>query len=365
MKERYRLFQNHARGGGYYLQDNVTRKQESLRTKDEITAKRLLQARNESHRVPAVNLQIARAYVTAADPTMVTRTWKEVMETVVTQKHGETQRRWSVAVKDEAYGLIRNKPLLETTSHDLLKVMTDGTVSTNVYLRRLHNFALDMDWLLKSIIPKRQWPKVIHGKKRAVTLEEHRRILERETNPERNAFYQLLWYLGGSQTDIATLSAEDIDWNDCTIGYERKKLEGRGQKPPLIHFGNEVALILRALPQRGPLFPYLFWVRPSDRATEFKQRCAGLKIHGVTLHSYRYAWAERARKCGYPQRFAQEALGHNSKAVHWAYAKKAEVKVPSLDAWESSFREKAISFPTPQVKGSTTVSEDERKSAVG
>jgi len=43
----------------------------------------------------------------------------------------------------------------------------------------------------------------------------------------------------------------------------------------------------------------------------------------VTLHSYRYAWAERAKTCGYPERFAQEALGHNSKAVHRAYAKRA------------------------------------------
>ena len=34
------------------------------------------------------------------------------------------------------------------------------------------------------------------------------------------------------------------------------------------------------------------------------------------------AWAERAKTCGYPERFAQAALGHNSKAVHRAYAKK-------------------------------------------
>jgi integrase len=46
-----------------------------------------------------------------------------------------------------------------------------------------------------------------------------------------------------------------------------------------------------------------------------------LKIQGVTLHSYRYAWAERARTAGYPERFAQEALGHNPKAVHRAYPK--------------------------------------------
>jgi hypothetical protein len=47
--------------------------------------------------------------------------------------------------------------------------------------------------------------------------------------------------------------------------------------------------------------------------------------------------AERALKCGYPERFAQQALGHNSKAVHHAYSKHAEVTVPSLDDWEKEW----------------------------
>jgi hypothetical protein len=34
------------------------------------------------------------------------------------------------------------------------------------------------------------------------------------------------------------------------------------------------------------------------------------------------------------QQFAQEALGHNSKAVHWAYAKRALMKIPSLEEYE-------------------------------
>jgi integrase len=84
----------------------------------------------------------------------------------------------------------------------------------------------------------------------------------------------------------------------------------------------------------GPLFPYLRTVRAGDRATEFHQRCVGLNIKGVTLHSYRYAWAERAKTAGYPERFAQEALGHNSNAVHRAYARKAKVELPSLGEYE-------------------------------
>ena len=61
----------------------------------------------------------------------------------------------------------------------------------------------------------------------------------------------------------------------------------------------------------------------------------------MSLHSYRYAWAERALKCGYPERFAQQALGHNSKAVHHAYSKRAEVTVPSLEDWEREWRERS------------------------
>jgi len=50
------------------------------------------------------------------------------------------------------------------------------------------------------------------------------------------------------------------------------------------------------------------------------QRCQQLQIQRVTLHSYRDACAERAKMAGYLERFAREALGHNSKAVHRAYA---------------------------------------------
>jgi integrase len=90
-------------------------------------------------------------------------------------------------------------------------------------------------------------------------------------------------------------------------------------------------------------------VRPGDRATEFKQRCEGLSIKGVTLHSYRYAWEERALKCGYPERFAQQALGHNSKAVHHAYSKHAEVTVPSLDDWEKQWQKNPQELQKPKL----------------
>ena len=104
--------------------------------------------------------------------------------------------------------------------------------------------------------------------------------------------------------------------------------------PVIVHFGAEALNLFKDLPAEGVLFPYLPSVRANDRATEFRSRCRQLGINGVTLHSYRYAWAERAKTVGYPERFAQEALGHNSKAVHRAYAKRALMKIPSFEDYE-------------------------------
>jgi integrase len=73
-------------------------------------------------------------------------------------------------------------------------------------------------------------------------------------------------------------------------------------------------------------------------------------IKGVTLHSYRYAWAERAKTYGYPERFAQEALGHNSKAVHRAYAKNAQVVIPTLESYEIKLAGGADILPMPEVR---------------
>ena len=149
-------------------------------------------------------------------------------------------------------------------------------------------------------------------------------------NVERKVFYQLCWHLGGSQGDIAALKGEDVDWENSTVSFTRKKTG----VPVIVRLGSEALNLLKDLPAEGPLLPYLAGLRAGDRATEFRSRCRQLNIHGVTLHSYRYAWAERALKCGYPERFAMENLGHNSKAVHRAYAKRALMKLPSLEEYE-------------------------------
>ncbi len=67
----------------------------------------------------------------------------------------------------------------------------------------------------------------------------------------------------------------------------------------------------------------------------FIKRLKTVQLSGISLHSYRYAWAERAKTVGMPERYAQQALGHSSKAFARAYSKKALVVVPSLEQYEA------------------------------
>ena len=336
MKTRFRLIHRGERGNKFYCVDSETGKRFSLKTKDRDAAEQIVLAKNQSLRQPTLNLQIAKAYLAGTDNGVTTRTWRNAIETLTDTKQAANKERWLRVAKDRALAPLLPLVIIETKGEALLNAMHAGTISTNVFLRRLHNFCVDMNWLPWPLIPKRQWPAVKFKDKRAVTLEEHQRIIAAEVNPERKMLYQLCWHLGASQGDIANLKGEDVDWQDGTVSFTRKKTG----VPVIVHLGGEALNLFKDLPAEGPLFPYLSRVRAGDRATEFGQRCHQLDIKGVTLHSYRYAWAERAKTVGYPERFAQEALGHNSKAVHRAYAKRALMKLPSLEDYEHRAAEK-------------------------
>jgi integrase len=328
MKQRFILFR---RAGVFYSEDTATHKQTSLRTKDQAEAITLVNTKNEATRQPAMNLQIAQVYLQYGDPALAARTWQHVMEQIVSLKTGPTQERWKHAAADKAFDLIRNRKLMETGAEHFLAVLKSGSVSTNVYLRRAHNFAIGMHWLPWPVLPKLQWPPVRFKAKRAITIEEHARIIDRERNPELRAFYELLWHLGGSQSDVANLTAGDVQWPNRTISFQRCKTK----VPVVITFGEEAAAVLQSLPRFGPLFPWLSGLHEKHRAKHFIKRLNTLGIAGVSLHSYRYAWAERAKVAGMPERFAQQALGHSSKAFARAYSKNAKVIVPSLEEYEA------------------------------
>lgn len=332
MNNRYRLFRRNHRGGIYYCVDKTTGKRTSLDTSDTNEAQNLIAAKNQAHQQPALNMQMARAYLSACDPAWTKRTWQDVINEIQTHGRDSTKDRYQRGFESTAYDNIRQKKLIETTAEDFLTLLKCDQVSIGHYLRRLHNLALGLGWLAVPVLAPRFWPKPKPKPKRGITADEQQRILEAEKNPERNLFYQLLWEIGASQSDAAGLTSENIDWQTRTLSYHRVKTGELAQ----MSIGKKLEVILNHLPTEGLLFPTIGKSEAKFRAAEFKRRCRLLEIKGVSLHSYRYAWAERAKVAGMPERFAQAALGHNSKAVHRAYAKQALVKIPSLQEYEGA-----------------------------
>lgn len=335
VQQKYRLYRRS--NGKFYWQENDSPKQGALRTSDRREAEKLLNAMNEAQRQPVLNLSIARAYLAAHDPQMASRTWRIVMDEMATHGIPSTQERCGRAFRSKGYNPIREKPLVQTTAADLLAILHANGNSIGHYLRRLHNLAVDLGWIAWPILSKRAWPKIRSKSKRAITAEEHEAVIASERNVERKAYYEVLYETGAAQTDCANLSGEDVDWKAGVLIYRRQKL-GPFSEPAQLTLGRRLRALLEVLPRSGPLFPNITRTCAKARAAEFRRRCRIAAVSGVTLHSYRHAWAQRAKACGYPERFAQAALGHASRAVHEAYSRSAVVICPPLERFEQSCR---------------------------
>ena len=349
MQHRYRMYR---RGrGSFYVKDRVTGKAESLGTADRAQAQHLLAARNQAVIQPQLNRAMARTYLMAKSPELVTRTWAEVMEHYVQGGVESTRERKERAFASRPFAMLRTLSLLDTEAIHLLAVLEHKKAgnSTHHYLRRIHNYALHLGWLLTPVMADAAWPQIRSKKFSAITEEEHIRIVEREGNVERKLYYQLLWETGGSQSDIANLEWSRIDLRNRTIRFTRQKLEGKGNSgSSSLRIGPHVEAILEQLPQTGALFPKIKLELAKHRAGEFRRRCRTLKIEGRTLHSYRYAWAQRAKAAGMPERDAMNHLGHKSRAIHAAYSGAADVAVLPLEYYEEQQAKKIIEFTEGQ-----------------
>jgi len=348
MQDKYRLYRRSNRAQGtFYAQNCETGARESLGTKRKAEAEKLLRAKNEAAEQPAFNREMAKVYLRAQDPVFCGRTWQDVATLIDTAYEGATKKRFAKFVKSAPMGALRKIRLVDTTADDMLAVLTHerAGVSTNVQLRILHNRALDLGWLLHPALSRKAWPKLKYRKRRGIIDDEHQRILAVTERQDFRLFLELLWETGGSQTDIASLRAEDVDWQNRRIFYERVKLEHRSQGRACIAIGMKLEHILKALPSSGPLFPRLIKQSEGTRAAIFWKRRRDAKVEiGVVLHSYRYAWAERAQKAGMPEREAMAHLGHGSKAVHRAYARSADRVTLPLEHYEAIRDAKMISL---------------------
>lgn len=344
MQQRYRMFRRS--GGNFYVRDKVTGKSESLETSEKAAALQLMVAKNQAVAQPQLNRNMAKAYLSARSPELMTRKWAEVMEHYVKSGVESTQDRKERAFKSRPFAMFRTLPLLDTEAIHVLAVLEHKKAgnSTHHYMRRLHNFALNLGWLLMPIIPEAAWPTVRKKKFTAITEGEHQKIIDREKNAERRLYFQMLWETGGSQSDIANLSWDDIDLRAETIYFARAKLAGKDCGASLLRIGPRLRAILSRLPQTGSLFPTIQEQPSKNRAGYFRKACIACNIKGRTLHSYRYSWAQRARVAGMPEREAMNHLGHKSRAIHAAYAGGAQVAVMPLEFYESNYQSKILQF---------------------
>jgi hypothetical protein len=148
MKNRFRLYR---RNGVYYAQDSCTGKQKSLRTVRRFEAEQLLHARNTAVQQPILNLELAKASLTAADPKMAQRTWRDVMREYATHGRETSQERSSRMAMSPTLDAIRDRKLIEPTSEDLLELLRRGGAATNNYMRRYHNLARSLQMVLISL----------------------------------------------------------------------------------------------------------------------------------------------------------------------------------------------------------------------
>jgi integrase len=218
---------------------------------------------------------MAKVYLSAQSPEFLTRTWGQLIELVAQGYQGATANRWRKFAASVPLKILQNLPLYQTEAVHFLAVLDHkkAGVSTNVWLRILHNRALDLGWLLSPVLKKRLWPKVKYKSRRAITAEEHAKVLGSENLEDYAQFFRLLWETGGSQTDIANLRAEDIDWTNHRLYYSRKKLANRGGGRAALAIGEGLKAVLQQLPSSGPLFPRIRLLGENERASHFYKVC--------------------------------------------------------------------------------------------
>jgi len=114
MKTRFRLIHRGERGRQFYCVDSETGKRWSLKTKDRDAAEQIVLAKNQALRQPALNLQIAKAYLAGTDNGVTTRTWQHAIESLTNTKLGANKERWERVVKDAALMPLLPLVIIET-----------------------------------------------------------------------------------------------------------------------------------------------------------------------------------------------------------------------------------------------------------
>lgn len=258
---------------------------------------------------------------------MTGQTWDRLIAIFAAVGKPQTKQRKLHEFRKERWDRLKSLPVVATTATDFLDVLNEGGQMTRQYLSSLQTLAIEIGAISHVILPRKFWPKIARKPCRAITLDEHRMLRTNIHSIRWRLFLELLWETGAAQSDAANFRIEQI--LEGIITYKRMKTGQRAAQylsPELVH--DLKAVIIGR--KEGVILPNIAKLDSKDRASIFRRACKRCDIAGVTLHSYRYAWAERAFEAGVPERLAMVALGHNSAAIHRAYAKNAKIVAPSL-----------------------------------
>ena len=328
-KKKYYLFK---RQGCYYLQ-NKDGKQTSLRTKDQREAEKILAslvATNGS--AAAVVRKQALMMLRENDPQYFGRSWGQLFDKYIARCELPNQReRLRRSLESPVLRSIRAEQIVATDPDAFMESILRLKRSIRYHVQLAYRYGIKINWVSRDLIAADLWPEVRWKNFRAITEEEHRRLCETVEDPERRNYYELCWHIGASQGDAAKLEASNIDWGRKLLVFRRAKLKPESP-PAMIRIGPALEELLKRLPHQGSLFPKISKEKTNRRSGDFWRRCRRLGFPpGCVLHSYRYAWIQRAAQVGMPERYAMAMMGHQSRIIHQSYAEKAVIECPSLE----------------------------------
>jgi integrase len=169
-----------------------------------------------------------------------------------------------------------------------------------------------------------------------ITGEEFVRLLEAAT-PQFRIILRLLWLTGCRPSEVARLTAEDIDLHQNIVRVQQHKTAKKGKRRT-IYLCEAAAELLRGLIERHPSGPILsnrLGNRWEWRSWGYAMRatCRRAGLEGKILYGFRHTFATTALEAGVSDAQTAALLGHSgTKTLHQHYSHLGRNKAVLLDA---------------------------------
>jgi hypothetical protein len=371
----YKLKKRNDKGGVYYIIDKATGKSRSSKTTDKHQAEAFARVQYDltDDTNVAFHKKTAEMHLAKCNPEWTINTWDMVINSmkkaprgqVGGQKSARTVRTITSSWGNKCWNRIRHKRLIDTLPSDFQGALNGLGCGLVAFGKTLHRFAFNHGMMPYQIMGDAMWPKVkFNRRSRAITEAEHVRLVKyfseagervyrmalkhhpdttiAQWQEEWVNYLWLLWFTAASNSDAANMKAENILWDERVIAYKRDKWQEPEETPPVcvaIAKGGQLEKLLKALPAQGNLFPLLTQIGQESRCRVFKKARERVGIKGrVTIHGYRFGFAERAKKGGMSVEDRMISLGHANYKMTHHYDKHALVTPQSIEVLDGGLK---------------------------